>query len=579
MPYPALSLDQAHAKLTAPGAPFETVAVEIRGERQRVWKNAPSTLREVFLQGRSHGERTYLVYEDERATFSAFARAAVVFAHELQGLGVDKGDRVAIGMRNVPEWPVVFFGALLAGAIAVPLNAWSTGAELEYILQDSGARLAVFDAERFDRIRPHLDALPALKVALVGRAQGDFGDSRAEPLERLIGRTADWPSLPALDLPEVALSPDDDATIFYTSGTTGKPKGALGTHRNAISTLIARPYGMSVAALRRGEAPVAPDPTGPQKSALLSVPFFHVTGCMSTLIPCLFFGLKLVTMRRWDAGEALKVIEREKISGAGGVPTIAWQLIEHPDFAKYDTSSLENFSYGGAPAAADLVRRLKSASPSAALVTAWGMTETSAPFTIVFGEDYETRPTTCGYCMPIGEMRVVGPNGEARPNGEAGELWVRGPMVVKGYWRNPDATEQTFGGGWLRDRRHRQDRRRGLLLHRRPRQGHADPRRRKHLLRRGRERARRAPGRDRRGGRRASASRTRRGAGRGGDGEGGFVAGRAGATRLRRRARGRVQGAGQRSRAAGDAAEERQRQNHETGIAQAVRGVIVGLSR
>ncbi|HXT07618.1 MAG TPA: class I adenylate-forming enzyme family protein [Roseiarcus sp.] len=450
MPYPAMSLAEAHAKLTAPGARFEIVEADIGEATLRVWKNAPPTLREVFLAGRAFAGNTFLVHEDERATFEAFARAAVVFAHELQAAGVAKGDRVAIGMRNLPEWPVAFFGAILAGAIVVPLNAWSTAPELQYMLADSGARLAVFDAERFERLKPHLDACPALRLALVSRAEGALDHAKAESWQALIGATADWPNLPALDLPQVELAADDEATIFYTSGTTGKPKGALGTHRNVCSTLFARPYGMAVAALRRGEQPPTLDPDAAQKSTLLSVPFFHVTGCMSTLIPCLAAGLKLATMRRWDAGEALKLIERERLNGCGGVPTIAWQLIEHPDFAKYDTSSLEGFSYGGAPAAADLVRRLKRAAPAAQLGTAWGMTETSAPFTIVIGEDYETRPTTCGYAMPVGDMRIVGPDGEDRPAGETGELWVRGPMVVKGYWRNPEATQATFGGGWLR---------------------------------------------------------------------------------------------------------------------------------
>jgi long-chain acyl-CoA synthetase len=449
LPYPALSLAEAHRRLTAPGSPFEIVETEISGVTQRVWKNAPATLRDVFNAARAHKDRTFLVYEGERATYEAFARAAVVFARELQALGLVKGDRVAIAMRNVPEWPVAFFGTILAGGVAVPINAWSTGPEMQYVLADSGARVAVADAERYDRMLPQLDALPALETVLVSRLEGKPLHSRAATWESLVGGTADWVELPAFAPPEVALAADDDVTIFYTSGTTGKPKGALGTHRNAVSTLLARPYGMAVAALRRGEAPAAADPSA-QKSALLSVPLFHVTGCFSTMIPCLFFGLKLVTMRRWDAGEALKVIAAEKITGAGGVPTIAWQLIEHPDFAKHDTSSLENFSYGGAPAAADLVRRLKAASPAAMLVTAWGMTETTAPFTVVFGEDYETRPTTCGYALPIGDMRVVGANGQDMAVGEAGELWVRGPMVVKGYWRNPEATEQTFGGGWLR---------------------------------------------------------------------------------------------------------------------------------
>jgi long-chain acyl-CoA synthetase len=449
LPYPALPLAEAHAKLTAPGSIFEIEETEVRGERLRVWKNAPPTLREVFLMGRSFGERTFLVYEGERASFEAFAKAAIVFAHELQTLGIAKGERVAIGMRNLPEWPVAFFGASLAGAVAVPLNAWSTGPELEYVLADSGARLAVVDAERFDRLRPHLAACPALRLVLVSRAAGELGHASAESWEALIGKTADWSNLPALDLPSVDLGPEDDATIFYTSGTTGKPKGALGTHRNVCSTLFARPYGIALGAIRRGEAPPAPDPAI-QKSTLLSVPFFHVTGCMSTLIPGLAFGFKVATLRRWDTIEALKLIERERLNSAGGVPTIAWQLIEHPDFAKYDTSSLEGFAYGGAPAAADLVRRLRAAVPASQLATAWGMTETSGAFTIVVGEDYETHPTTCGSAMPIGDMRIVGPNGEDRPLGETGELWVRGPHVVKGYWGNPAATEATFGGGWLK---------------------------------------------------------------------------------------------------------------------------------
>jgi long-chain acyl-CoA synthetase len=450
LPYPAVSLAEAHRRLTAPGAPFEIVEADIAGERMRVWKNAPPTLRDVFRIGRAFGDRTFLVYEDERATFEAFARASILFAQELQGMGVAKGDRVAIGMRNLPEWPVAFFGTILAGAVAVPLNAWSTGPELEYVLNDSGSRLAVLDAERYERLKPHLDVCPELRLALVSRAAGPLGRADAESWETLIGRTADWASLPVFEAPALDIAPDDDATLFYTSGTTGKPKGALGTHRNVCSSIFARPYGMAVAALRRGEAPAAPDPNAAQKSTLLSVPYFHVTGCMSTMIPALAAGFKIVTMRRWDTGEALKLIERERINGCGGVPTIAWQLIEHPDFAKYDTSSLEGFSYGGAPAPADLVRRLKGAKPASQLGTAWGMTETSAPFTIVVGEDYETHPTSCGYAMPIGDMRIVGPKGEDLAVGEAGELWVRGPHVVKGYWRSPEATAQTFGGGWLR---------------------------------------------------------------------------------------------------------------------------------
>ena len=449
MPYPAVALAEAHRILTAAGSPYETMAGEVEGRPMRLWKNAPATLRDVFRQGRGFGERTFLVYEDERATFEAFAKAAVVFAHELQCLGIAKGDRVAIAMRNLPEWPVAFFGAILAGAIAVPLNAWSTGPELEFMLNDSGARLAVADPERFHRIQPHLDACPALRLVLVSRAE-QLDCDKAEAWEKLVGKTADWPNLPTFDLPEVDLAPDDDATIFYTSGTTGKPKGA---HRHAPQRLFdaVRPPlrpGDGGAAARRDAADA-----GPERAA-------EVDAAVGALLPRHRLHVDAGPMPR------LRLEDRDHAAlghggGAQADRTRAHQRrrrrADHrlaarraPDFAKYDTSSLESFGYGGAPAAADLVRRLKAAVPASLLGTAWGMTETSAPFTIISGEDYETRPTTCGYALPVGEIRIVGANGDDMPAGEAGELWVRGPMVVKGYWRNPEATEQTFGGGWLR---------------------------------------------------------------------------------------------------------------------------------
>jgi len=450
MPFPALSLTEAHRRLTAPGAPFEMVETEIRGQVLRVWKNAPPTLRDAFVLGRKHGDKTFLVYNDERASFEAFSRAAVTLAHELRRLGVVKGDRVAIAMRNLPEWPVAFFAAILAGAIATPLNAWGTGPELEYGLTDSGAKIAIVDRERLERLFEHLHNCHDLAHVIVSREGEEIAHPLVAKLEVIIGETDSWAELPDLPLPDVDMESDDDATIFYTSGTTGKPKGALGTHRNSCTTILARPFGIARAYLRRGEPIPRPDPSAPQKATLLSVPFFHTTGCQSTMIPGFVAGLKLVMMRKWDAEAALKLIARERITSAGGVPTIVWQLIEHPHFGQHDLSSLEGFAYGGAPAPAELVRRIKSTLPRSFASTAWGMTETSAPFTVVVGEDYETHPASVGPALPVGDIRVVDANSKDVPLGQSGELWVRGPNVVKGYWRNPQATEQTFGGGWLR---------------------------------------------------------------------------------------------------------------------------------
>ena len=449
--WPAVSLADAHAALTATGAPFEMEELLIRGVPTRVWKNAPPTLREVFLHGRSeHGTKTFLVYEDERATFEAFSRAALAIAQELTRQGIRKGDRVAIAMRNLPEWPAAFFGTLLTGGIATCLNAWWTGAELQYGLQDSGARFAFVDAERFLRIAPHLDSCPSLERIYVSRSESEFTAPRAERLESLLGAVNEWASLADRPVPAVPLEPEDDATILYTSGTTGRPKGALGTHRNATTCVIASTFGPTRSFVRRGEKPPTPDPNAPQRVSLVGIPFFHTTGSHALLCSAVQNGTRLVLMRRWDPEQAMRLIERERCTQAGGVPTIAWQLVEHPARERYDLSSLTVISYGGAPAASDLVRRIKKVFPQAAPGCGWGMTETSATFTSHIGEEYENRPESSGPALPVCDMKVVDERGRELPAGEVGELLVKGPNVVRGYWNKPEATAEVFADGWLK---------------------------------------------------------------------------------------------------------------------------------
>jgi long-chain acyl-CoA synthetase len=449
-PWPVMSIAQAHALMTRPGSPFEMEEMLIRGVKTRVWKHAPPTLREVFLQGRTHGDKTFLVYEEDRASFDAFSKAALAIAEELVKQGVKKGDRVVLAMRNLPEWPAIFFGVLLAGAIATPLNAWWTGTELEYGIKDSGAKIAFVDAERLERIIERLPNCSELEKIYVARSAEEITHPRVVLLETVTGAVNDWHKLPDRPLPDVALAPDDDATIFYTSGTTGKPKGALGTHRNATSTVTAATFSPARNYVRRGEMPPMPDPKAPQKATLLAVPFFHTTGCHAVLCPGLFNGFKLVLLRRWEPELAMQTIERERVTSTGGVPTIAWQLIEHPARKKYDLSSLEALSYGGAPAASELVRRIRQVFPKSVPGLGWGMTETSATFTHNGGEDYEHRPDSSGPALPVCEMRIVGETGETLPTNALGELWAKGPNVVKGYWNNPAASAETFVDGWLK---------------------------------------------------------------------------------------------------------------------------------
>ena len=450
--WPAMSIAQAHALLTAPGSPLEMAETEIRGIRTRVWKNQPPTLRELLMLARAqYGAREFLVYEEDRATFESFYRAAIAIAEELQKRGVRKGDRVAIVMRNLPEWTAIFYGAGIIGAVVTPLNAWWTGPELEYGLIDSGARIAFVDAERMERIAEHLVNCPALERVYVGRYHDDLPSPVVQRLEDVVGTVNEWGNLPDRPLPEISFEADDDATILYTSGTTGKPKGALGTHRNMLANIMASACSAARNYLRRGEMPPIPSSSDPQRCTLLSVPFFHATGCFAILNPSVASGGKLVLMRKWDTELAMQLIERERINGAGGVPAIAWQLIEHPNRDKYDLSSLETVAYGGAPSAPELVRKIKEVFPKSIPGNGWGMTETSATCTHHSAEDYEQRPNSCGPAVPVCDLKIMTLDGSHElPIGEVGELWASGPNIVKGYWNNPKDTAETFIDGWVK---------------------------------------------------------------------------------------------------------------------------------
>jgi long-chain acyl-CoA synthetase len=448
--FPAMSIERAHALLTQPGSMFELGEATIHGVRTRIWKNAPATLRQLFDLAAAFGPREHLVLDDERATIAGVRAAAAQMAHQLIADGVKPGDRVAIVMRNLPEWPVVFWGAVLAGAIATPLNAWWTGPELEYGLKDSGASLLIVDHERYERVREHLDACPDLGKIYVSRAGEALADPRVARLESVIGAVGDWAKLGDIAPPDLPLAADDDVTIFYTSGTTGHPKGAVISHRNIISNMFNSLSAQARAFLRRGETPPAPDPTLPQKTYLQSVPFFHATGCFAVMIPFLMAGNRLILQRKWDTEAALALIEKERITHVGGVPTIAWQILTHPRAGEFDLSSIESVAYGGAPAAAELVKLIKAKFPNSIPSQGWGMTETSATAVSNGSEDYVRKPTSTGVCAATGDMKIVDGSGQELPRGEVGELWYKGPIVVRGYWNKPQATAETFVDGWVK---------------------------------------------------------------------------------------------------------------------------------
>lgn len=457
------TLAEATAVLTAPGQPLEMEEVTVRGIPTRTWKSAPATLRTVLELSSLHGDQDYLVYEDERWTFAEHYRLAVGLATRLvELLGIAPGDRVAVAMRNLPEWVMAFWASITAGAVVVPLNAWWTGPELAYGLGDSGCSVVFVDEERGARILPHIGDLPELRAMVSCReAPGPAGGPKASagstlhrahggqlPVIPFTELVADLPAEPIL--PVAAIEPDDDATILYTSGTTGRPKGAVGTRRNSVSNLMSLHFVSAVAALRRSGT--VADAGGIQHAHLLSVPLFHATGCHAVLVTNTAGGGKVVMMHHFEPGRALELIERERVSVFGGVPATVMQVLDSPDFALRDTSSVRSVSFGGVPCPPDLVRRVGRLFPDATPGNGYGLTETSALTTMNTGDDYRRTPDSVGRPFPVCDLAVVPkdhrgdepPGDQLTDPGRTGELWIRGPNVVRGYWNRPEETAQAF---------------------------------------------------------------------------------------------------------------------------------------
>ena len=433
-----LSYDEAAAQITAPGERFETGEVEVRGVTYTAFTTVPGSMRDLFDLTRGYGEATFLVYEDESYSYEEVFAAADALAAALQGrYAVGHGDRVAIAMRNYPEWIIAYLATLSIGAVVVSMNAWWTPDELDYGLEDSGAKVLVADAERVARTRTSAERLGIATIAV----RSDDGDP-ADGVDRL-----DDVVEPGTTFDRVDIAPDDDATILYTSGTTGRPKGAVSTHRAVIQALMGFGCKGAIDALRR------PDERAGRTGApvfILIVPLFHVTGNVPVLLGSLSSGLKLVIMHKWDPLRALQLIEREKVTNFVGVPTQSWDLMESPRFAEFDTSSLVSVGGGGAPSPPALVARVEAGFKRGRPSIGYGMTETNAYGPGNSGTDYTTHPTSTGRSTPILKVEIRDPDGKPVPVGERGEICMLGPNLIRGYWNRPDATAETFVDGWLR---------------------------------------------------------------------------------------------------------------------------------
>jgi long-chain acyl-CoA synthetase len=430
---------EANTAVTGPGQIFELIDGEVRGVKMKVFKNAPAHLGQVFAGSRGHGDKTFLVYEDEIITFAQAADRIDALASLLVNTyGVKKGDRVAVAMRNFPEWVMSFAAIISVGAVNVSMNSWWTEDEMDFALEDSGATVLICDQQRFD-----IGAASCVKKnikVLVVRAE--------KPLPAGVDK---WEEvLPLGDKhPGADISPDDDATILYTSGTTGRPKGAVSTHRAILSSIMAFSarntiFQMSGTKLKDVDGPEVPT------SFILIVPLFHVTGCVPVMLSCFVAGLKLAIMYKWDPEKALEMIEREQITNFVGVPTQSWDLVNSPAFEKYDTSSLRAVGGGGAPSPTSLVGKVNDKVKNGNPQLGYGMTETNAFGPAITGSDYLSHPTSTGRASWPMFVEVRDENLKPVPTGQSGEIWFFGPMLIRGYWNRPDATAETIVDGWLR---------------------------------------------------------------------------------------------------------------------------------
>ena len=424
------TLDAIMDKLTAEGMPAETVPCNRGGVEMPALKLAPPSLNHYFAHYcNEHKDADFLIDGDTRITFGEAWQAARRVAAGLQDThGVERGDRVGIAARNSANWIVAYMGILLAGGCATLLNGFSSGEELADQIKLVDCKLLLADAQRAKRLEGNShDA----KVVLF--------EHGGDPSEGLANIWGDPGNRMFLDT-----GPDDYATVLYTSGSTGKSKGAWSDHRGvvhgamsyALQSLMAFTYLDA-----SGDAPTS------QACALVAVPLFHVTGEVPVFLQSFALGRKLVMMPRWDAGEALRLMDKEKVSYFAGVPLMSYEIATHPDRAKYDISSCSGFAAGGAPRPVEHVTKIREAFPDGFPLLGYGLTETNGVGCANFNENYLAKPSSTGKpSRPLVDLAILDDDGKKLPQGQVGEISIRSVCNFNGYWDNEEATKAAFTG-------------------------------------------------------------------------------------------------------------------------------------
>jgi acyl-CoA synthetase (AMP-forming)/AMP-acid ligase II len=423
--------DEILAEVTGPGG---RVVIGEDNEGRAVVTNLPATIPALLRTFCAlYPDSEAVVAGDERLTFGEIDRLSEAVARGLVARGIVKGDRVAIAMRNCPSWVVAYMAIVKAGAVATLLNGWWEAHEMEHGIKLADPRLVIADAPRAKRIAVHCASCDILTVPI------------EQPIDQSLAELLDGPE----DAPLPEVLPDDDATILFTSGSTGDSKGALSTHRAVTTGTYAYSIGLIVllgVLTEQGRAPQT------QARTLLTVPLFHVTGEVPVMLNSFVIGRGMVLMPKWDSTEALRLIEKEKITYFVGVPTMSLEIMNHPDRDKYDLSSLKDITGGGAPRPVSHVERLQAAFPAARPALGYGLTESNAAGCANYWDNYAGKPTSTGRAQaPLVQIAILGANDDRLPPGEVGEIGIRSAANIKGYWRNPAATAAAFtADGYLR---------------------------------------------------------------------------------------------------------------------------------
>lgn len=433
--------DEVVAQMTGPGGPFEIETVPVHGRPMKNWKYRARSLRESVERAAGFGDTTFMVQGERRISYGEFGRLVWGAAGALTGnFGLRPGDRLAVLAYNSPDWLVALFGATCAGGIGVGLNGWWTADEIEYGLTDSGARFLVVDERLWPRAEPLVGKIPSLeRVIFIGQRP----PAGTVPIAEVVR--------PADAAPTVPIEEDDPFVFLYTSGTTGRPKACITTHRGTIAQVMGIMFAGVANAMTGAAKPLVGGAEGSQPAGLLTSPLFHVAGLHSGVCTLMTTGAKIVfTEGRFDPEQVMRLIERERVTLWGAIPTMLHRVVHHPNVKKYDLSSLTRVSFGGAPTPPETIEKAREVLPvEPSMANAYGLTETHGVATVNAGTDLLRRKTSAGRPLPVLDLRIVDDRGREVPTGQLGEVAFFGPTITPGYWNKPEATAETVRDGWL----------------------------------------------------------------------------------------------------------------------------------